>query len=101
MSKLMEELENTIQNLEGIRDSQDAPPDELLKQLDALYEQKIMLITAAINENTQQYAAALDAMTQAAKTTKTAIADLAKLEESIGKVATAIAKVSEVLLKIA
>lgn len=101
MSKLMEELENTIQNLEGIRDSQDAPPDELLKQLDALYEQQMVLIAAAINEDTQQYAAALDAMTQAAKTTKKAIADLAKLEESIGKVATAIAKVSEVLLKIA
>ena len=101
MSRLMEELENTIQNLESVRDSQDAPPDELLQQLDALYEQQIMLIAAAINEDTQQYAAALDAMTQAAKTTSTAIADLTKLEESIGKVATAIAKVSEVLQKIA
>jgi 5'-3' exonuclease len=101
MSKLMEELECTIANLERLRDAQDSPPEALLDQLDRLYEQQLELIAAAINEDTVEYAAALDAMNKAAKATSEAIADMAKLEESIGKVATATAKVMELLQRIA
>lgn len=101
MAMLGKELQDTIRNLEKIRDSQDSPSDELLARLDTLYGQQIDLIDAAIKKNTEEYKKATEAMKEAAKKTKEAIDDLAKLEQSIEKVANAIGKVTELLSKVA
>lgn len=101
MKTLGTELQETIRNLEQLRDYQDPPSDEILAKLDILYGQQIDLIDAAIKNNTNEYKKATEAMEEAAKKTKEAIDDLAKLEQSIEKVANAIGKVTELLSKVA
>jgi phage-related minor tail protein len=101
MSSLGKELQQTIRNLEKIRDSKSPPSDDVLTKLDKLYEQQIDLIDAAINKATNEYAKATTAMEEAAKKTKEAIDDLTKLEKSIEKVAHAIDMVTDLLSKVA
>lgn len=101
MTTLGKELQNTIRNLETIRDSQNPPSNDVLTKLDVLYEQQIDLIDAAIKKNTKKYKKATESMKEAAKKTKEAIDDLEKLEQSIEKVANAIGKVTELLSKVA
>ena len=91
------ELQQTIRNLETIRASQKPPQDDLLVKLDALYEQQIDLIDAAIQKTTPEYIAATAAMNEAAKKTQAAIDGLAKLDKAIQKVADAIGKVTVLL----
>jgi len=100
MLSLGKELQETIRNLEELRDSQDPPSDDVLENLDILYGQQIDLIDAAINQNTEKYKEAATAMQEAARKTKKAIDDLAKLEHAIEKVADAIGKVTELLAKV-
>jgi phage-related minor tail protein len=100
MVSLEKELQETIRNLEKIRDSQRPPSDDVLSALDKLYEQQIDLIDAAITKSTDEYTKATSAMNEAAKRTKEAIDDLMKLEEAINKVADAIGKVAELLSKL-
>lgn len=90
-------LQQTIRNLETLRDSQNPPSNDVIEKLDVLYSQQIDLIDAAINKNTQKYKTATTSMKEAAKKTKGAIDDLAKLEQAIEKVANAIGKVTELL----
>ena len=92
--------EFVINNLERIRDSQKTPSDDVISNLDKLYEQRIDLIDAAIRKSTDEYVKATNGMNQAAKKTKEAIDDLAKLEEAIKKVADAIGLVTELLSKV-
>ncbi|MDR4499108.1 MAG: hypothetical protein MRK02_14500 [Candidatus Scalindua sp.] len=101
MSSLGKELQETIRNLEKIRDSQSAPSDDVLSKLDKLYAQQIDLIDAEIKKSTAEYSKATKAMKGAAKKTKEAIDDLAKLEKAIEKVADAIGMVTELLSKVA
>ncbi len=101
METLGKQLQETIRNLEKIRDLQDPPSDEVMANLDTLYEQQINLIDAAIKKNTEEYKNATEAMEEAAKKTKEAIDDLAELEQSIVKVTNAIGKVTGLLLKVA
>ncbi|MDP1573274.1 MAG: hypothetical protein Q8M09_20020 [Pseudomonadota bacterium] len=101
MITLGKELQETIRNLEKLRDSQNPPSDTILKQLDTLYGQQIDLIDAAINNKTKEYKDATTALQEAARKTKKAIDDLAKLEKAIEKVADAIGKVTELLAAIA
>jgi phage-related minor tail protein len=101
MSSLGKELHKTIRNLEKLRDSQDPPSDAVLEKLDTLYDQQIELIDAAIKKNTKKYKTATTAMQEAAKRTKNATDDLAKLEKAIETVAKAISKVTELLAKVA
>ncbi len=101
MTSLGKELQETIRNLEQLRDSQKPPSDAILKQLDTLYGQQIELIDAAINRKSKEYKSATTAMQEAAQRTKKAIDDLAKLEKAIEKVANAIGKVTELLASIA
>lgn len=101
MISLGKELQGTIRNLEKVRASQAHPSDDVLKKLDTLYEQQIGLIDAAINKNTEKYKKAAAAMQEAAKKTKKAIDDLAKLEQAIEKVADAIGKVTGLLAEVA
>lgn len=101
MTSLGKELQETIRNLEQLRDSQKPPSDAILKQLDVLYGQQIDLIDAAINNKTIEYKNATTAMQNAAIKTKEAIDDLAKLEKAIEKVADAIGKVTDLLPSIA
>ena len=101
MLRLGKELQETIRNLEKIRNSQKPPSDDVVAQLDNLYEQQIDLIDAAINKATDEYVKATDAMNEAAKKTKEAIANLAKLEEAIKKVADAVGLVTKLLAKVA
>lgn len=101
MTSLGKELQETIRNLEKLRDSQDPPSDDIIAKLDVLYDQQIDLIDAAINKNTEKYKKATTAMQEAAKKTKEAIDDLAKLEQAIEKVANAIGKVTELLAEVA
>lgn len=100
MSTLGKELQQTIRNLEKIRDLQKPPPNDVLAKLDTLYAQQIDLIDAAIQKATPAYISATEAMNEAAKKTQEAIADLAKLEQAIEKVANAIGKVTELLAKV-
>lgn len=101
MTTLGKELQETIRNLEKIRDLQNPPSDNVLTKLDALYEQQIDLIDAAIKKNTEEYMQATGALKEAAKKTKEAIDDLGKLEQSFEKIANAIDKVTELLSKLA
>ena len=91
------ELQQTIRNLENIRDSQKPPHDDVLAKLDSLYEQQIDLIDAAIQKTTPEYISAAASMNEAAKKTQEAIDDLAKLDQAIKKVADAIGKVTMLL----
>jgi len=101
MSSLGKELQETIRNLEKLRDSQDSPSDAVLRKLDALYDQQIELINAAINKNTDEYKKATTAMQEAAKKTKKAFDGLARLEQAIEKVADAIGMITKLLAKVA
>ena len=101
MASLGNELQQTIRNLEKLRDSQDPPSNDVIEKLDVLYDQQIDLIEAAINKNTEKYQKATASMQEAAKKTKEAIDDLANLAHAIGKVANAIGKVTELLAKVA
>lgn len=101
MSSLGKELQQTIRNLEQIRDSQNPPSDDVLAKLDTLYDLQIDLIDAAIQQATDEYANATKALNEAAGKTKEAIDNLAKLEKAIGKIANAINKVKELLAKVA
>ncbi len=101
MTSLGNELQQTIRNLEQLRDSQDPPSDDVIEKLDILYDQQIDLIEAAINKNTEKYKQAATSMREAAKKTKEAIDDLAKLEQAIQKVANAIGKVTDLLTELA
>lgn len=101
MASLGNELQQTIRNLEKLRDSQDPPSNDVIEKLDVLYDQQIDLIEAAINKNTEKYQKATASMQEAAKKTKEAIDDLANLEHAIEKVANAIGKVTELLAKVA
>ena len=49
MSSLGKELQQTILNLEKLRDAQHPPSDDILAKLDKLYHQEIELIDAAVN----------------------------------------------------
>ena len=100
MSTLGKELQQTIRNLENIRDLQKPPSNDVLAKLDTLYAQQIDLIDAAIQKGTAKYINATEAMNAAAKKTQEAIDDLAKLEQAIEKVANAIGKVTELLAKV-
>ncbi|MCP4344249.1 MAG: hypothetical protein GY795_01825 [Desulfobacterales bacterium] len=100
MLSLGKELQETIHNLEKIRDSQKVPSDDVLAELDKLYEQQIDLIDAAIKKSTDDYVKAANAMNEAAKKTEEAVDDLANLEKAIEKVAGAIGMVTELLSKV-
>lgn len=100
MASLGKELQETIRNLEKIRDSQKRPSDELLDILDALYEQQIQLIDAAVNNATPQYKSATRAMKAAAKKTKQTLDDIKLLDQSIKKIARAIGKVTDLLAEV-
>lgn len=101
MSNLGKELQQTVRNLETIRDSQTPPSNDVLAKLDQLYEQQIDLISAAINKATEEYKSAAKSMKEAAKKTKEAIDDLAKLEKAIEKVANAIGTVTDLIASVA
>jgi hypothetical protein len=100
MSNLGKELQQTILNLERLRDVQHPPSDDILAKLDILYQQEIELIGATVNSNSVRYKIATKAMTEAAKKTKEAIDDLASLDQVIGKVSNAIEIVTELLSEI-
>lgn len=94
-------IQQTIRNLEKIRDLQKTPSDDVLDKLDTLYAQQIDLIDAAIQKSTEEYVNATKSMAEAAKKTQEAINDLAKLEQAIEKVANAIGKVIVLLAAVA
>lgn len=93
MANLGLDLRDTIRNLENIRDKLKPPSSEILEQIDTLYEQQIDLVNAAINNATAEYAAAANAVQEAATQTKKAIDDLTKVEETTAKVASLLASV--------
>ena len=97
MSNLNSELQQTINNLEKIRDSQDVPSNDLLASLDMLYEQQINLSEIAIQQSTDEYAKVTEAMKDASKKTKEAINDLAKLENVISDIAKVIANITKLV----
>ncbi|MBN1780435.1 hypothetical protein JW948_04865 [bacterium] len=97
MTKLRDAVDETIENLEKIRDAQNPPDNEVLIRLDALYEQKIRLLEVHINEATDDYKKALKSLNSAAKSTKKAIKDLSRLQEALKKVATALDKMTRLL----
>lgn len=101
MPTLEKELQQTIRNLEKIRDLQKPPSADVLAKLDTLYTQQIDMIDAAIQKATAEYVNATTSMNEAAKKTQEAINDLAKLEQAIEKVANAIGKVSVLLAAVA
>lgn len=101
MPTLAEALQQTITNLEKIRDSQKPPSDELLTKLDTLFSQQEDLIGAAIEKATVEYASATTSMNEAATKTQEARDDLSKVDQAIEKVADAIGKVVKLLAAVA
>ncbi len=101
MTTLGKEFQNTIKNLEKLRDSQNHPSNELLSKLDIMYGQQIDLIDASIKKDTQEYKEATEAMKEAAKKSKEAVDGLAKLDKILGKIANATVKVTKLLSKVA
>jgi hypothetical protein len=101
MTSLGKELQETIRNLEKLRDSQDPPDQRVMDLLDTLYDQQLDLIEAAINKNTEKYKKAATALQEAAKKTKGAIDELVNLEHAIETVAGAIGDVTKLLAKVA
>ena len=97
MQTLGQALQNTIRNLEQIRDLQNPPSEGVSTKLDTLYAQQIDLIDAAIQKATPDYAKATITMNEAARKTKEVIDGLAKLEQAIEKIAHAIGKVDKLL----
>lgn len=101
MTSLGKELQDTIRNLEKIRDSDKTHTNDINIRLDKLYAQQIELINAAINNASDDYAKAANAMSDAQKKTKEAINDLTKLEDAVKKVAAAVELVTKLLSKLA
>lgn len=101
MTTLATAVDETIRNLEIIRDKQGQPADDILAALDTLYERQLDLIAAAISQRTGEYVTATQAMKEAAKKTQEAIDDLSRLEKSIDTIAKAIAKITELLVTVA
>lgn len=97
MTSLGRELQQTIRNLEKLRDTQNPASNKVIATLDALYDQQLDLIDAAINKNTENYKTAAAAMQEAATKTQEAIDDLAKLEQAIEKIAKGVDKVADLL----
>jgi len=100
MEELAKKLQETIDNLEKLRDSQPSVDSDVIKKLDQLYQTQLELISAAINADTAKYAEVIEALQKAATETEQAVNDLTNVENAIGKVANAIGKVGDLLGKI-
>lgn len=97
MSDLGYDLRSTIKNLEAIRDSQNPPNQDIIHQIDTLYDQALDYAAAQIDQTTAQYNDAAKAMNAAQTATLAAIGDLAQVAKTIGTVATAIKDLSMLL----
>lgn len=83
-------LDETIRNLEAIRDKGDHPSPEVVEKIDKLYNLRIDLVEAAVNRATPQYANVTHALQVAAVKTKAALDGLDTLEKGLSAVAKAI-----------
>jgi methyl-accepting chemotaxis protein len=100
MNNLITNLQKTITNLEKLRDLQDCPQKGIILQLDKLYQQKLELIGAEIDSETEKYKSAVASMEEAAKITKEAIDNIEKVDRVIKKVADATDKIAPLISQI-
>lgn len=101
MTRLADALDDAIEKLEILVDSQKPAPKKAVSSLKKLYSQRRDLIESSINNATEEYRQATLALKEAAVQTQKAINDLAKLEDAIEKIGSAIAKIGALILAVA
>lgn len=97
MPDLGKELQNLIRNMEKLRDLQQPPDDRVLELLDRLCQQKLDLVKARIDAATAGYHNVFEALKEAAAVTREAVADLAKLEDALRKIAKVAGKIADLI----
>ena len=86
MTDLLAELEQTLAQLEIIRDSVAVPDAQLIRQISDLYDQQQRLLESEISAQTSQYQQAAQAMKAAAAKARSeaeAISDVAGLINTV------------------
>ncbi|MAD45317.1 MAG: hypothetical protein CMI02_05515 [Oceanospirillaceae bacterium] len=86
MTDLLAELEQTLAQLEIIRDSVAVPDAQLIRQISDLYDQQQRLLESEISAQTSQYQQAAQAMKEAAAKARSeaeAISDVAGLINTV------------------
>lgn len=97
MASIAASLQELIDVLENIRDSQNSPPDEIFEKLDHLYSLQIKLEGASIDEATTEYKDLTSAMQDAVEKSQEAIKDLSKLTTTLATISSAIGKLAKLL----
>ena len=97
MPDLGTEIKNTIRNLEAIRDKQNPPDQDIVHQLNTLYDQALELVAAAIKGNDQKYNDAATKMQAAAQASQNAINNLSQVSNVVNTAAKAIQAVASLL----
>ncbi len=90
-------LASLIRNLEQIRDTQNPPDQELIHQIDQLYDLAVKYAASQINQGTAQYRKAAQAMSDAADQSLQAINNLAQVARAIELAAKAISLAAKLL----
>lgn len=85
-----QDIANTIINLEHIRDAQNPPSQDVIHQIDDLYNLAVKYGASQIDQTTVQYTTTAQALSTAAQATLNAINDLSQVSDAVGKVASAI-----------
>jgi hypothetical protein len=93
----MQDLQKTILALEKISEESPAGSEQIDELLDQLFQQKIDLAGFSVNETTQAYQQAVQAMSRAAAKAERAVRDAGAIPEMLGVVAHAISGLARVL----
>jgi hypothetical protein len=97
MATLGEDLASTIRNLEHIRDAQNPPNQDVIHQINDLYDLTLDYASAQIDQGSTAYANAAQAMSDAAQASLSAINNLAQVAKTVQIVATAISLLTKLL----
>jgi hypothetical protein len=97
MPDMGKELQELIRDMEKLRDSRQPPDERVLELLDRLCQQKLDLVKARIDAATAGYQNVFDALKEAAAVTREAVADVAKLEKALQKIARVVGKIADLI----
>jgi hypothetical protein len=92
-----QDIDNTITNLEKIRDAKNPPSQDVLDQIDELNDLAVKYAAAQIDQATAQYTAMANSFSTAAQATLNATNDLSKVADAVSKAASAIKLLTEIL----
>lgn len=97
MEKLIQELQKTIAALEKLSESTQTASEQIDELLDQLFQQKIDLVKARLNESSPSFQQALQAISQASSKAGRAVKEPARIPEMTEAVASAIGKLAMLL----